>query len=119
MTTQHYQGGMKHKYRVRQCAEPGPDHTQYQEAKVIYIAAEEVAWDYTPSRKWEKELQRLLGVKYGCNSSLYLERVFPFSHVAGALFIYVCYGRRGRYAFARGLCVGQSQLQIASKCLSA
>ncbi|KAK2508625.1 hypothetical protein MC885_019175 [Smutsia gigantea] len=72
MTTQHYQGGMKHKYRVRRCAEPGPDHTQYQEAKVIYIAAEEVTWDYAPSRKWEKELHRLLEVN---KTNIYLGRM--------------------------------------------
>uniref|UniRef100_A0A452RR96 Plastocyanin-like domain-containing protein n=1 Tax=Ursus americanus TaxID=9643 RepID=A0A452RR96_URSAM len=65
MTTEHYLGGMKHKYHVRQCAEPNPDQTQYEEEKTIYIAAEEVVWDYSPSRKWEKQLQHLQGEKIG------------------------------------------------------
>uniref|UniRef100_A0A8D2EHH4 Ceruloplasmin n=1 Tax=Theropithecus gelada TaxID=9565 RepID=A0A8D2EHH4_THEGE len=50
---------MKHKYHVRQCGKPNPDQTQYQEEKIIYIAAEEMEWDYSPSRKWENELHRL------------------------------------------------------------
>lgn len=65
MTTEHYLGGMKHKYHVRQCSKPSPDQTQYEEEKTIYIAAEEIVWDYSPSRKWEKELQHLQGKKYG------------------------------------------------------
>lgn len=65
MTAEHYTGGMKDKYRVRECLEPSPDQTQYQEEKTIYIAAEEIVWDYSPSRKWEKELHRLQGEKYG------------------------------------------------------
>ncbi|XP_045395399.1 ceruloplasmin-like [Lemur catta] len=59
MTSEHYLGGMKHKYQVNQCSKPNPDQTQYREEKTIYIAAEEIVWDYSPSRKWEKELRRL------------------------------------------------------------
>lgn len=70
ITTEHYEGGMKHKYDVRQCAESNPDQTQYEEAKTIYIAAEEIVWDYSPSRKWEKRLQHLQGEKYGNNFRL-------------------------------------------------
>lgn len=61
---------MKHKYHVRQCGKPNPDQTQYQEEKIIYIAAEEMEWDYSPSRKWENELHRLQREKYGDSSSL-------------------------------------------------
>ncbi|XP_036099596.1 ceruloplasmin-like [Molossus molossus] len=57
LTSEHYQGGMKHRYNVRQCSKPHPDPPQYQE-KIMYIAAEEVVWDYSPSRKWEQELKR-------------------------------------------------------------
>lgn len=67
MTTEHYLGGMKHKYHVRQCSEANPDQTQYEEEKTIYIAAKETEWDYSPSRKWEKQLQHLQGEKYGPN----------------------------------------------------
>ncbi|XP_011720073.2 ceruloplasmin-like isoform X3 [Macaca nemestrina] len=59
ITIKHNLGGMKHKYHVRQCGKPNPDQTQYQEEKIIYIAAEEMEWDYSPSRKWENELHRL------------------------------------------------------------
>ncbi|CAK7312042.1 CP [Vulpes lagopus] len=72
MTTEHYEGGMKHKYHVRQCAESNPDQTQYEEAKTIYIAAEEIVWDYSPSRKWEKRLQHLQGEN---KTSIYLDRI--------------------------------------------
>ncbi|KAG8511404.1 Ceruloplasmin [Galemys pyrenaicus] len=72
VTTEHYQGGMKHKYQVRQCMEPNPDQTQYHEEKIIYIAAEEIMWDYSPSRKWEKELRHLQG-KNGTN--IYVDRI--------------------------------------------
>uniref|UniRef100_A0A8C9GMX2 ferroxidase n=1 Tax=Piliocolobus tephrosceles TaxID=591936 RepID=A0A8C9GMX2_9PRIM len=59
ITIKHNLGGMKHKYHVRQCGKPNPDQTQYQEEQIIYIAAEEMEWDYSPSRKWENELHRL------------------------------------------------------------
>ncbi|XP_004682176.1 PREDICTED: ceruloplasmin-like [Condylura cristata] len=72
MTTEHYQGGMKHKYQVRQCMEPNPDQTQYHEEKIIYIAAEEIIWDYSPSRKWEKELKHLQGKN---ETGIYADRV--------------------------------------------
>lgn len=64
LVSEHYQGGMKEKYRVGQCSQPDPDPTQFQE-KTFYIAAEEIEWDYTPSRHWERELKRLQREKYG------------------------------------------------------
>ncbi|XP_046540857.1 ceruloplasmin-like [Equus quagga] len=75
MTAEHYTGGMKDKYRVRECLEPSPDQTQYQEEKTIYIAAEEIVWDYSPSRKWEKELHRLQGEN---KTNIYLDRIGMF-----------------------------------------
>ncbi|XP_006876432.1 PREDICTED: ceruloplasmin-like [Chrysochloris asiatica] len=59
MTAEHYQGGMKHKYQVRRCPKPNPDQTHYQEVKTIYIAAEEIMWDFAPSKKWKKQLYNL------------------------------------------------------------
>ncbi|XP_029796663.1 ceruloplasmin-like [Suricata suricatta] len=73
MTTEHYVGGMKQKYHVRQCSKPNPDQTQYAEEKTIYIAAEEKVWDYSPSRKWEKERQRLQGKRNQTN--IYLDKI--------------------------------------------
>ncbi|XP_066097316.1 ceruloplasmin-like [Saccopteryx bilineata] len=71
LISQHYQEGMKNHYRVRQCAGSPPDQTRYQQEKVIYIAAEEVVWDYAPSRKWERELKRLQREN---NTSIYLDK---------------------------------------------
>ncbi|XP_053455644.1 ceruloplasmin-like [Nycticebus coucang] len=59
LTTEHYIGGMKHQYQVRKCSKPNPDQTQYLEEKTVYIAAEEITWDYMPSKKWQEELHRL------------------------------------------------------------
>ncbi|XP_077015484.1 ceruloplasmin-like [Tamandua tetradactyla] len=75
MTTEHYLGGMKHKYQVRQCPNSTLDQMSYNEEKTIYIAAEEIIWDYTPSKKWERELHRLQGRNI---SSIYLERTGTF-----------------------------------------
>ncbi|XP_037683480.1 ceruloplasmin-like [Choloepus didactylus] len=59
MTTEHYIGGMKHKYRVKQCPNSTLDQITYEEEKTFYIAAEEIIWDFCPSRKWERELHHL------------------------------------------------------------
>lgn len=141
MTSEHYIGGMKHKYQVRECAEPNPDQTQYQEAKVIYIAAEEIVWDFSPSRDWERELQHLQGQKYGSDFHLQLGRVYSvvFSHACVCARVHVCAcvcTRTCVHVCARtcvcmcvwcvficvwymcGMCsLGHIQLQITSKCV--
>ncbi|XP_036611590.1 ceruloplasmin-like [Trichosurus vulpecula] len=61
VTTDHYRTGLKHKYRVKQCDKPFNDNAHYNKNKVYYIAAVEVEWDYSPSRKWGRELSRLQG----------------------------------------------------------
>ncbi|KAK1343720.1 hypothetical protein QTO34_014273 [Cnephaeus nilssonii] len=76
LTSQHYQGGMKHKYKVRPCSEPFPQQMQYQKEKVFYIAAEEVVWDYSPSRTWERELHHLQRRKNETN--IYLDKIGTF-----------------------------------------
>ncbi|KAM5274878.1 ceruloplasmin-like isoform 1-T1 [Hipposideros larvatus] len=75
LTSKFYQGGMKNKYEVKQCSEPHPDQTQYQE-KIIYIAAEEIVWDYSPSREWEKELKRSQGAEN--TTDMFLDRTGKF-----------------------------------------
>nr|XP_045750546.1 hephaestin isoform X5 [Mirounga angustirostris] len=52
----HRESGMKAVYNVSQC--PGHqanDHQRYQAARIYYIMAEEVEWDYCPDRSWELE----------------------------------------------------------------
>ncbi|XP_027731626.1 ceruloplasmin isoform X1 [Vombatus ursinus] len=59
LTTDHYTGGMKQKYQVRQCEKSPADTTLYLHEKVYYIAAKEMEWDYSPSRHWEEGLHNL------------------------------------------------------------
>ncbi|XP_008047512.1 hephaestin isoform X3 [Carlito syrichta] len=52
----HREAGMKAIYNVSQC--PGHQathHQHYQAARIYYIMAEEVEWDYCPDRSWELE----------------------------------------------------------------
>ncbi|KAM8896467.1 hephaestin isoform 6-T6 [Lycaon pictus] len=52
----HRESGMKAVYNVSQC--PGNQanhHQRYQAARIYYIMAEEVEWDYCPDRSWELE----------------------------------------------------------------
>ncbi|XP_049599397.1 ferroxidase HEPHL1 isoform X1 [Syngnathus scovelli] len=55
--TDHYSGGMQQQYRVNSC--PGRkvkcQHTTPTKTVQYYIAAEEIEWDYSPSRAWELE----------------------------------------------------------------
>ncbi|KAI5629257.1 hephaestin-like protein 1 isoform X1, partial [Silurus asotus] len=53
--TDHYMAGMKQQYRVKDCAQslsvsPSAPTAHY------YISAEELEWDYSPSRTWELQL---------------------------------------------------------------
>nr|XP_008527911.1 PREDICTED: hephaestin isoform X2 [Equus przewalskii] len=52
----HREAGMRAIYNVSQC--PGRQATprqRYQAARIYYIMAEEVEWDYCPDRSWELE----------------------------------------------------------------
>ncbi|XP_006903188.1 PREDICTED: hephaestin-like [Elephantulus edwardii] len=52
----HWEAGMSAIYNVSQC--PGRQATlrqQYQAARIYYIMAEEMQWDYCPDRNWELE----------------------------------------------------------------
>uniref|UniRef100_A0A8B9FCP7 Ceruloplasmin n=1 Tax=Amazona collaria TaxID=241587 RepID=A0A8B9FCP7_9PSIT len=55
LTTDHYTGGMKQKYSVKQCHWWNVDVSMYLHEKTYYIAAVEVEWDYSPNRTWEFE----------------------------------------------------------------
>lgn len=59
LTTDHYTGGMKQKYTVDQCRRLSEGPVVYRGQRSYHIAAVEVEWDYSPSRKWEKELHHL------------------------------------------------------------
>ncbi|XP_069474464.1 ceruloplasmin [Ambystoma mexicanum] len=54
LTTDHLMAGMKQRYRVKNCHWSLPEGI-YFHSKTFYIAAEEIEWDYAPSREWEKE----------------------------------------------------------------
>ncbi|XP_027637273.1 ceruloplasmin isoform X2 [Falco peregrinus] len=55
LTTDHYTGGMKQNYKVKQCHWWNVDLSMYLHEKTYYIAAVEVEWDYAPNRTWEFE----------------------------------------------------------------
>ncbi|XP_030071954.1 ceruloplasmin [Microcaecilia unicolor] len=56
LTTDHYTGGMKQHYRVKSCGSTLLDHIDlFLHTKTYYIAAEEIEWDYSADRTWEKE----------------------------------------------------------------
>ncbi|XP_063775333.1 ceruloplasmin-like [Pseudophryne corroboree] len=62
MTTDHYVGGMRQQYRVKACAKQKLEHFPM---RTYYIAAEEVVWDYSPSRTWEYEMELHHAERYG------------------------------------------------------
>ncbi|XP_029472373.1 ceruloplasmin isoform X2 [Rhinatrema bivittatum] len=56
LTTDHYTGGMKQHYRVKSGHWLLMDSTDiFLHTKTYYIVAEEIEWDYSPNRTWEKE----------------------------------------------------------------
>ncbi|XP_019388111.1 PREDICTED: ceruloplasmin [Crocodylus porosus] len=55
LTTDHYLGGMKQKYKVEKCHWWNVDPSLYLHEKTYYIAAVELEWDYSPNRTWEHE----------------------------------------------------------------
>ncbi|KAJ8410873.1 hypothetical protein AAFF_G00188300 [Aldrovandia affinis] len=53
-TSDHYLGGMRQHYSVKRCKQGDDLHSSAPSSVVRYfIAAEEVEWDYSPSRIWE------------------------------------------------------------------
>ncbi|XP_058147191.1 hephaestin isoform X3 [Dasypus novemcinctus] len=52
----HREAGMRAIYNVSQCpSRQATPHQHYQAARIYYIMAEEVEWDYCPDRSWELE----------------------------------------------------------------
>ncbi|XP_053467469.1 ferroxidase HEPHL1-like [Ictalurus furcatus] len=54
LNTYHYRGGMWQLYTVKRCTQRS-EVTTFQPDVYIYLAAEEVMWNYAPSRTWELE----------------------------------------------------------------
>ncbi|XP_027004663.2 ferroxidase HEPHL1-like [Tachysurus fulvidraco] len=52
--TDHYMGGMKQQYRVKNCRQRSSANASAPTAH-YYISAEELEWDYSPNRTWELE----------------------------------------------------------------
>ncbi|KAK2823516.1 hypothetical protein Q7C36_020116 [Tachysurus vachellii] len=52
--TDHYMGGMKQQYRVKNCRQRSSAPASAPTAH-YYISAEELEWDYSPNRSWELE----------------------------------------------------------------
>lgn len=60
--TDHFSAGMRQRYRVNLCPKSKVKHTHTGPTKIVqyFISAEEVEWDYSPKRDWEKELHHTL-----------------------------------------------------------
>ncbi|KAF4075782.1 hypothetical protein AMELA_G00222750 [Ameiurus melas] len=54
LNSYHYRGGMWQLYTVKRCTQ-GSEDTTFQPDVYIYLAAEEVLWNYAPNRTWELE----------------------------------------------------------------
>uniref|UniRef100_A0A3Q1G193 ferroxidase n=1 Tax=Acanthochromis polyacanthus TaxID=80966 RepID=A0A3Q1G193_9TELE len=56
--TDHYSAGMRQHYRVNQCPGKKVKHTNTTPTNTVqyFISAEEIEWDYSPTRDWEREI---------------------------------------------------------------
>jgi ceruloplasmin len=54
---------MRQKYTVSQGRRLSEGSPQYLGERTYYLGAEEVEWDYAPSRRWEEELHQLQAQK--------------------------------------------------------
>ncbi|XP_077344389.1 ceruloplasmin-like [Lithobates pipiens] len=53
MVADHYTGGMRQHYRVDSCGKSSVKQSPYSRVVTYFIAAEEIDWNYSPSRAWE------------------------------------------------------------------
>lgn len=55
--TDHYSAGMRQQYKVNVCPGYKLKHTHTQPTKIVqyFISAEEIEWDFSPDRDWERE----------------------------------------------------------------
>lgn len=55
--TDHYSAGMRQQYKVNSCPGHKLNHILTKPTKIVqyFISAEEIEWDFSPSRDWEKE----------------------------------------------------------------
>nr|XP_046267166.1 ferroxidase HEPHL1 isoform X2 [Scatophagus argus] len=55
--TDHYSAGMRQQYRVNLCPQHKVKHSRTEPTRIVqyFISAEEIEWDYSPSRNWEQE----------------------------------------------------------------
>uniref|UniRef100_A0AAY4A9Z6 ferroxidase n=1 Tax=Denticeps clupeoides TaxID=299321 RepID=A0AAY4A9Z6_9TELE len=51
----HYSSGMRHQYSVRKCEAERKPQTSFAKVVQYFISAEELEWDFSPSRAWELE----------------------------------------------------------------
>nr|KAF6381582.1 hypothetical protein mPipKuh1_003208 [Pipistrellus kuhlii] len=86
LTTDHYTGGMKQKYTVSQRRQQSENPNLYLGKRTYFIAAVEVEWDYSPSRKWEKELHRLQEQSVSNNAFLDKEEFYIGSKYKKAVY---------------------------------
>ncbi|XP_061103932.1 ferroxidase HEPHL1-like [Conger conger] len=72
-TTHHYLAGMRQQYSVSQCGgQAAPQATAPPPVVQYFIAAEELEWDYSPSRTWELQLYNV--AEEDSPGSIFVER---------------------------------------------
>uniref|UniRef100_A0A8C4SAP0 ferroxidase n=1 Tax=Erpetoichthys calabaricus TaxID=27687 RepID=A0A8C4SAP0_ERPCA len=65
-TSGHFLAGMKLEYRVAQCGHEDQPSKEFSNVRIVYIAAEELEWDYSPDRSWElKKVNKSMQDSYG------------------------------------------------------
>uniref|UniRef100_A0AAQ5ZYP3 ferroxidase n=1 Tax=Amphiprion ocellaris TaxID=80972 RepID=A0AAQ5ZYP3_AMPOC len=71
--TDHYSAGMRQHYRVNQCPGKKVKRTNTEPTNTVqyFISAEEIEWDYSPTRDWEREIHH--GTLEGSAGNTFLE----------------------------------------------
>ncbi|KAG2463685.1 HEPH protein, partial [Polypterus senegalus] len=65
-TSGHFLAGMKLEYQVAQCGHEDKPSKEFSNVRTVYIAAEELEWDYSPDRSWElKKFNKSMQDSYG------------------------------------------------------
>ncbi|KAM7398054.1 hypothetical protein PAMA_006090 [Pampus argenteus] len=72
--TDHYSAGMRQQYKVNLCPGRKLQHTHTSPTKIVqyFISAEEIEWDFSPNREWERELHH--GTLENSQGNVFLEK---------------------------------------------
>lgn len=87
-TTDHYRGGMRQLYTVKSCTQSQKPKSEFTPDVYIYLAAEEVVWNYAPNRTWEmKKHMSTLNERSALGTRIQIPCV-QISHIIWYFFLY-------------------------------